>query len=67
MKKFIYFLCCVISVCCFVYMTYLLVLEINAEHYNIRTLMSAMGTLGWGIVTFKITTRDYKWAAYLCK
>ena len=67
MKKVIYFLCCIFCICTFVYMVYETWLGIEAENYTFRWLMWCLGAIGWGVITFYVVTKDYKWAAYLCK
>lgn len=66
MKKLIYFLCCTFCICTTVYMCYEAWLGIKAGHYTFRWLMWCLAAIGWGIITFKVVTRQYKWASYLC-
>ncbi|MBQ8241936.1 MAG: hypothetical protein IJZ40_00430 [Bacteroidaceae bacterium] len=67
MKKVIYFLCCIFCICTFVYMVYETWLGIEAENFTFRWLMWCLGAIGWGTITFNVVTKEYKWAAYLCK
>lgn len=67
MKKLIFFVCCVLCVCAFAYMAYCTWQHIEARRYTTATLCSALGTLGWGVITFNVVTIQYKWARYLCK
>jgi len=39
----------------------------KAEDFTLRRLMWFLGSTGWGIITYNIVTKEYKWAAYLCK
>lgn len=67
MKRFIFFICCVLCVCAFAYMAYNTWQCIEAHRYTTAALGSALGTLGWGVITFNVVTVQYKWARYLCK
>jgi len=67
MKKVIYFLCCIFCICTFAYMVYETWIGFKAEDFTLRRLMWFLGSTGWGIITYNIVTKEYKWAAYLCK
>lgn len=67
MKKFIYFLCCLLCVCAFAYMAYRTWRYYETRAYNTDMLCCALGTFGWGIITFNIVTTQYKWTRYLNK
>lgn len=67
MKKLIFFICCTLCVCAFAYMAYRTWLYFEARKYDVDMLCCALGTLGWGVITFNTVTTQYKWAKYLCK
>ena len=67
MKKIIYFLCCILSVCACVYMFYVCWLKIDANIYNMDTLVYVLAAIGWGHITYRIIMKEYKWTSYLCK
>ncbi|MGN0054697.1 MAG: hypothetical protein ACI378_11655 [Bacteroides sp.] len=67
MRKLIYFLCCMASICVAVYMCYESWLLIEARHFSLRDIMFMLGSIGWLVITFNIVTRQYRWANYLCK
>ena len=67
MKKVIYFLCCIFCICTFAYMCYEIWRYIEAGLYTHNMLMWTLGAIGWGVITFNVVTKEYKWAAYLCK
>lgn len=67
MRKFIYFLCCMASVCIAAYMGYESWLLIEARHFSLHDIMFMLGSIGWLVITFNIVTRQYRWANYLCK
>lgn len=67
MRKLIYFLCCMASVCIAAYMCYESWLLIQGRHFSLRDIMFMLGSIGWLVITFNIVTRQYRWANYLCK
>lgn len=72
MKKVLYFLCCCLCACAFVYMCYNTWLGFDsAKHYSFQTILriitQALGTIGWGFITYGVITRQYAWTEKLCK
>ena len=67
MRKLIYFLCCMASICVAVYMCYESWLLIQRRDFTLHAILFMLGTLGWLVITFNIVTRQYRWANYLCK
>ena len=67
MRKILFFLCCIASICATVYMCYESWLLIQRRDFTLHAILFMIGTLGWLVITFNIVTRQYRWANYLCK
>lgn len=67
MKKIIFFLCCCLCICAFVYMCYKSWLGIESRQLTIDLLTQILATLGWGYITYGVVTREFAWAEKLCK
>lgn len=67
MRRILFFLCCIISICATVYMCYESWMLINSRIFTWHAITYMLGTLGWLVITFHIVTRQYSWANYLCK
>ncbi len=67
MRKIIFFLCCITSICAVVYMGYESWMLIRAHTFTLRSCSFYLGTIGWLVITFNIVTCQYRWTKYLCK
>ncbi|MBQ2778540.1 MAG: hypothetical protein IJF46_02045 [Bacteroidaceae bacterium] len=67
MKKILFFLCCCLCICAFVYMCYKAWLGIDAGRYTIDLFVQLLSTVGWGYITYGVVTREFAWAEKLCK
>lgn len=67
MKKLLFFLCCCICICAFVYMCYKSWLGIESKKCTLDLLVQILSTLGWGYITYGVVTREFAWAEKLCK
>ncbi len=67
MKKVIYFLCCLFCSCTFVYMVYEAWIYFESNGFDFRWIIKTLSAIGWGVITYGVITKEYQWAAYLCK
>lgn len=70
MKRIIYYICSILSLCIFLYMLYICYRIFAGLHsgYNVYDSIAwCLATLGWGHITYNVITRKYAWLKNLCK
>ena len=67
MKKFIYFLCCSLSVLVLCYMMYEAWTALSRDWQSLSAISRGFGAFGWLLITYNIVTQSYEWTKKLCK